>query len=142
MRQAFRIESHLRVMARDAALTLFIPERLRLGVTLEFRVIWEIEIHAASPEEAAQEARAIQLKPDISATIFAVWEHARERMHRIDVERHAGELDPVELIAVRACLRSLQCAPGVPDNIKDLVSALLIFLDREDAIFKRVELLR
>jgi hypothetical protein len=61
---------------------------------LEFRVIWEIEIHAASPEEAAHEARAVQLRPDISATVFGVWEHATQRMHRIDVERHAGRLEP------------------------------------------------
>jgi len=109
---------------------------------LEFRVIWEIEIHAASPEEAAREARAVQLRRDISATVFGVWEHATERMHRIDVERHAGKLDPAELIEVRACLRSLQCVADVQDNIKDLVSALLIFLDREDAMFKRVWLSR
>ena len=101
-----------------------------------FRVIWEIEIQAASPEEAAHEARAVQLRRDISATVFGVWEHARERMHRIDVEGQAGKLDPAELIAIRACLRSLQCAPGVQDNIKDLVSAMLIFLDREDAMLK------
>jgi hypothetical protein len=107
---------------------------------LEFRVIWEIEIHAASPEEAAQEARAIQLRQDISATVFGVWEHARERMYRIDVERRAGKLDPAELIAVRECLRLLQCGPGVQDNIKDLMSAMLIFLDREDAMFKSIEL--
>jgi hypothetical protein len=105
-------------------------------------VIWEIEIHAASPEEAAQEARAVQLRQDISATVFGVWDHARERMHRIDVERHAGELDPAELIAVRTCLRSLQSVPGAQDNIKDLVSAMLIFLDREGAMFKRIGLAR
>ncbi len=109
---------------------------------MQFRVIWEIEIHAASPEEAAQEARAVQLKRDISATVFGVWEHARERMHRIDVERPAGMLDPAELMAVRACLRSLQCVASVPDNIKDLVSAMLIFLDREDLMCKGVDLSR
>lgn len=109
---------------------------------MEFRVIWEIEIHAASPEDAAREARAVQLRPEISATVFGVWEHARERMHRIDVERLTGKLDPAELIAVRASLRSLQCLPGVQDNIKNLVSAMLIFLDREDAMFKRVGLSR
>ena len=109
---------------------------------MEFRVIWEIEIYAASPEDAAREARAVQLTRDISATVFGVWDHATERMHRIDVERHAGALDPGELAAVRECLRSLQCAPGLPHNIRDLVSAMLIFLDREDAISKRLELSR
>ena len=109
---------------------------------MEFRVIWEIEIHAASPEEAAQEARAVQLKRDISATVFGVWDHARERMHRIDVEPYLGKLDPAELIAVRACLRSLQCVPGLHNNIRDMVSAMLIFLDREEAMLKRLELRR
>jgi hypothetical protein len=109
---------------------------------LEFRVIWEIEIHATSPEEAAQEARAVQLRQDISATVFGVWDHARARMHRIDVTPHSGKLDPIELIGVRACLRSLQCVPGQLDNIRDLVSAMLIFLDREEAMFKRVEFSR
>ncbi len=109
---------------------------------MEFRVIWEIEIHAASPEEAAREARAVQLRSDISATVFGVWEHATEKMHRIDLERHAGKLDPAEMITARASLRSLQCVSGVQDNIKNLVSAMLIFLDREDAMFKRVGLSR
>jgi hypothetical protein len=44
-----------------------------LEMALEFRVIWEIEIEAASPKEAAQEARAIQLTPGMSATVFDVW---------------------------------------------------------------------
>ncbi len=109
---------------------------------MEYRVIWEIEIHAASPEEAAHEARAVQLRRDISATVFGVWDHARERLHRIDVEPQAGKLDPVELIAVRTCLRSLQCVAGVQDNIKNLASAMLIFLDREDAMFQKIELSR
>jgi hypothetical protein len=109
---------------------------------LEFRVIWEIEIHATSPEEAAQEARAVQLRQDISATVFGVWDHAKERMHRVDVARPAGELDPIELIDVRACLRSLQCVPGLHNNIRDMVSAMLIFLDREEAMLKRLELRR
>jgi hypothetical protein len=109
---------------------------------LEFRVIWEIEIHATSPEEAAQEARAVQLRQDISATVFGVWDHAKERMHRIDITPHAGELNTAELIAIRACMRSLQCVPGQQDNIRDLVSAMLIFLDREEAMFKGVGLSR
>ena len=105
-------------------------------------MIWEIEIHATSPEEAAQEARAVQLGQDTSATVFGVWDHAKERMHRIDIAPHAGKLDPADLIAVRACLRSLQCLPGQQGNIRDLASAMLIFLDREEAMFKRLELSR
>ena len=59
-------------------------------------------------------------------------------MHRIDVERHAGRLEPAQVIAIRACLRLLQSVPGLHGNIKDLASAMLIFLDREEMIFKRV----
>jgi hypothetical protein len=61
---------------------------------LEFRVIWEIEIEAGSPEDAAQQARAAQLRPESSATVFGVWEYAEE------------------------------------------VSAMLIFLDREEVLSK------
>jgi len=35
-------------------------------------VIWEIEIEADSPKEAAQEARGIQLTPVMAATVFDV----------------------------------------------------------------------
>jgi hypothetical protein len=34
-----------------------------IGAAMEFRVIWEIDIQADSPKEAAQEARLIQLTP-------------------------------------------------------------------------------
>jgi multidrug resistance efflux pump len=46
-------------------------------VALEFRVIWEIEIEADSPKQAAQEARVIQLTPGMSATVFDVWHTGR-----------------------------------------------------------------
>jgi hypothetical protein len=54
-----------------------------LGMALEFHVIWEIEIEAGSPKEAAQEARIIQLTPSMSATVFDVsaarsGEHAQD----------------------------------------------------------------
>jgi hypothetical protein len=38
-----------------------------MGMALEFRVIWEVEIEADSPKEAAQDARAFQLTPGMSA---------------------------------------------------------------------------
>ena len=40
---------------------------------MEFRVIWEIDIDAQGPKEAARQARAIQLTPGMSATVFDVW---------------------------------------------------------------------
>lgn len=38
----------------------------------EYRVMWEIDIEANSPEEAAFKARMIQLKPDSTAVVFNV----------------------------------------------------------------------
>jgi hypothetical protein len=46
-----------------------------LGMTSEFRAIWEIDIDAEGPKEASQQAQAIQLTPGMSATVFEVWEH-------------------------------------------------------------------
>ena len=109
-----------------------------LGYRLEFRVIWEIEMEAASPEEAAQQARAVQLRRDLSATVFGVWEYAGQRMHRIDVERHADRLDRAELTAIRARLRLLQCSPCLHRKLRELVSVMLVFLDREDTMSKSV----
>jgi hypothetical protein len=36
-------------------------------------VIWEIEVDAENPEEAAQQARAIQQAPHMSQSVFDVW---------------------------------------------------------------------
>jgi hypothetical protein len=81
---------------------------------VEFRVIWEIEIDADSAKEAAQEARAVQLTPGMSATVFDVWAHAAGKMHRIDLVEEADRLDRDEMFAVRAGLRLLQCDPQLP----------------------------
>jgi hypothetical protein len=105
---------------------------------LEFRVIWEIEIEADSPKEAAQEARMIQLTPGMSATVFDVWAHVAGKMHRIDLVDEIDRLDHDELFAVRAGLRLLQCRPSTPPGIQELATILLIFLDRDNLIFKRV----
>ena len=45
---------------------------------MEFRVIWQIEIEAEGPMEAAWEARVIQPTPGMSATVFNVWAHGGE----------------------------------------------------------------
>lgn len=39
---------------------------------MEYKVIWEIDIEADSPREAAQIARNYQLDPDSTATFFNV----------------------------------------------------------------------
>jgi hypothetical protein len=105
---------------------------------LEFRVIWEIEIEADSPKEAAQEARAIQLTSGMSATVFDVWAHVAGKMHRIDLIEEPDRLDRDELFAVRAGLRLLQCKPDTPPSIQELATIILVFLDRDNMISKRV----
>jgi hypothetical protein len=106
---------------------------------LEFRVIWEIEIEASSPMEAAMEARVMQLTPGMSATIFDVWAHTAGQMHRIDLIDEPDRLDRDELFAVRAGLRLLQCNPDTPPSIQELATIILIFLDRDNMISKRVD---
>jgi hypothetical protein len=104
---------------------------------MEFRVIWEIEIEAEGAKEAAQQARAIQLTPGMSATRFDVWAYAAGKMHRIDLVDQPDRLDGDELFAVRAGLRLLQCKPDTPANIQELATIILIYLDRDNMISKR-----
>ncbi len=105
---------------------------------MEFRVIWEIDIDAEGPKEAAQEARAIQLTPGMSATVFDVWSYVAGKMHRIDLVEEDDRLEYDELFAVRAGLRLLQCRPDVPPNVQELATLMLIFLDKDNQMFKRV----
>jgi hypothetical protein len=110
-----------------------------LGNEMEFRVIWEIDIDAEGAKEAAQQARAIQLTPGMSATVFDVWAYVAGKMHRIDLVEEPDRLDRDELFAVRAGLRLLQCKPDTPPSIQDLVTVMLIFLDRDNMILKRYD---
>jgi hypothetical protein len=98
---------------------------------MEFRVIWEIDIEADSPKQAVEEARAVQLRRDMPATVFEVWDHSKQKMHTIDLASSAGMLDEVELASVRAAFRQLQCAPDLKPAMKNLLSVMLIFLDAE-----------
>jgi hypothetical protein len=104
---------------------------------MEFRVIWEIDIEAEGPKEAAQRARAIQLTPGMSATVFDVWAHTAGKMHRIDLVEQTDRLDHDELFAVRAGLRLLQCNPATPPSIQELATIILISLDKDNIISKR-----
>jgi hypothetical protein len=104
---------------------------------MEFRVIWEIDIHADSPKQAVEEARAVQLRLDMPATVFEVWDYARHKMHRIDLAAAAGRLSRVEMASVRAAFRRFQCTPDLKPDLKDLVSVLLIFLDEEEGNARR-----
>jgi hypothetical protein len=109
------------------------------GAAMEFRVIWEIDIEAEGPNEAAQEARAIQLTPGMSATVFDVWAYVAGKMHRIDLVKEADRLGRDELFAVRAGLRLLQCNPGTPPIIQDVAMVMLIFLDGDHKMFTKSE---
>jgi hypothetical protein len=106
---------------------------------MEFRVIWEIDIEAVGPKEAAQQAREIQLIPGMAATVFDVWAYVAGKMHRIDLIEEPDRLDRDELFAVRAGLRLLQCKPDTPPSIRELATVILIFLDREDMMSKRYD---
>jgi hypothetical protein len=117
---------------------VFLPMTLP-GVAMEFRVIWEIDIEAEGVKEAAQQARAIQLTPGMSATVFDVWGYVARKMHRIDLVEEPDRLDRDELFAVRAGLRLLQCSPDTPPNIQDLATVMLIFLDRDNMMLKRYD---
>jgi len=105
---------------------------------LEFRVIWEIEIDADSPKQAAEQARALQMNPAMPATIFEAWEHARQRMHRVDLSAAEDRLDKAEMAHFRATLRRLQCSPEPRRDIKDMVTVMLIFLDADEAHSRRI----
>jgi hypothetical protein len=123
-------------MATETAVEVFLPVTLQ-GAAMEFRVIWEIDIEAEGVKEAAQQARAIQLTPDMSATVFYVWAYGAGKMHRIDLVEQAGRLDRDELLAVRAGLRLLQCKPDMPPSIQDVATVMLIFLDEDNKLFTK-----
>ncbi len=50
-----------------------------------YHVVWEIDIHAQSPRDAANEARAIQRDKDAIATVFDVTEAGSDKTVRIDL---------------------------------------------------------
>ena len=106
---------------------------------MEFRVIWEIDIDAEGVKEAAQQARAIQLTPGMSATVFGVWGYVAGKMHRIDLVEEPDRFQRDELVAVRAGLRLLQCKPDMTQTIQDVAAVMLIFLDGDNKMFAKLE---
>jgi hypothetical protein len=50
-----------------------------------YHVVWEIDIYAQSPREAAKEAQAIQQDKVSTATVFDVTEEDGDRTVRIDL---------------------------------------------------------
>lgn len=106
---------------------------------MEFRVIWEIDIEAEGPREAAQQAREIQLIPGMLASVFDVWAYAAGKMHRIDLMEEPDRRNRDELFAVTAGLRSLLCDPDTSPSIQELATVILMFLDRDNMIFSSMD---
>ena len=50
-----------------------------------YHVVWEIDVYAQSPREAAKEAQAIQQGKDSMATVFDVTEEDTDKTVRIDL---------------------------------------------------------
>ena len=50
-----------------------------------YHVIWEIDIYARSPREAAKQAQAIQQDQETTATVFDVTEEDSDKTVRIDL---------------------------------------------------------
>ena len=50
-----------------------------------YHVVWEIDIYAQSPREAAKEAQAIKQGKDSTATVFDVTEEDSDKTVRIDL---------------------------------------------------------
>jgi hypothetical protein len=123
-------------IAIRTAVEVFLPVTLPRAA-MEFRVIWEVDIEAEGVKEAAQQARAIQLTPGMSATVFDVWGYVAGKMHRIDLVEEPDRLDRDELFAVRAGLRLLQCKLDTPPTIRELATLVLIFLDRDNMMFTK-----
>ena len=49
-----------------------------------YHVVWEIDIYARSPREAAKKAQAIQQDKDSTATVFDVTKENSDKTVRID----------------------------------------------------------
>lgn len=55
----------------------------------EYRVYWSIDIESGSPEQAAQQALAIQQDPESTATVFTMIDRKNGRGHTIDLANPA-----------------------------------------------------
>jgi hypothetical protein len=78
------------------------------------------------------------MNPAMPATIFEVWDHARQKMHRLDLAVAVERLDTAEMAKVRGTLRRLQCLPEPRHDIKGKVAVMLIFLDADEAHSRRI----
>ena len=56
---------------------------------MKYRVVWEIDIFAETPLEAAEAARSIQLDPASMATIFEIFTDGTQVKVDLDEEQSA-----------------------------------------------------
>src|SRR5206468_2223675 len=76
-------------------------------IPVEYRVVWEIDVTAEGPEEAARQAFAAMQDPDTLARHFTVRRPGR-RPVRVEVGRPSGELaTPAEGRVVEATLTAV-----------------------------------
>jgi hypothetical protein len=61
-------------------------KRTKKQKTKLYHVVWEIDIYAQSPREAAKEALAIQQDRNSTANVFDVTEEDSDKTIRIDFE--------------------------------------------------------
>lgn len=59
-----------------------------------YRVIWEIDIHARSPKQAANIARAIQLDPENEANYFTVTHPSKGASKVLQADLNPKERNP------------------------------------------------
>lgn len=57
---------------------------------MEYRVTWEIDVEADSPEEAALAAREYQLKPDAQIGVF-MCKTGKKKAVKVDLDFPDGE---------------------------------------------------
>lgn len=57
-----------------------------------YRVTWEIDIDAETPREAAEIARAYQLNPNSTATVFDVFQAGTTPIETIDLQETRDEV--------------------------------------------------
>lgn len=72
-----------------------------------YRVTWVIDVDADHPRDAANQARAIQMDPDSTATVFEVAEEVPNsygtvhRIHRVDLAEEDEAAVNAEVARIR-----------------------------------------
>jgi hypothetical protein len=81
---------------RQARLEASNPARPGPAPDREYRVTWVIDVHADNPRDAAEQARAAQVRPGTTATVFQVFQewgrHSQQPPRLVEIDL----LDPPE----------------------------------------------